>query len=273
MTLLQEFQSLICKEGSLYIYGSGSVGKKIFSVIDFLGMSNRVKSFLVSDLKHAGGTYLGIPIVWIENFFDRDGFILVSVTEVYYSDVIKKLNSLGISNYADAFKYEFIDVEKAENVVDIQLRNLVRKVFQKDDFVHLDIVIRLLAVENFYKKNDYGLVLYKKLMDFLMPTYFKANSLSDLWLPRFKKLVVSVEKDGFYADSEIVVSQNFLVRNGRHRLALAIFHSIPKIKIRQCFYDGEECFFPETAYKEFFSEHEMSLIKNRLNKLKNGYGI
>ena len=278
MSLKQEFRTLIYSSSSLYIYGCGKIGKTVFSLIEFFGLKSKIKAFLVTDARQAGGVYLDVPVICIKDFSDAKGLILISLAEIYHAEVEEKLRSLNIGNYVNAYKYIFVDVEREDCVEHACVGDLLKFFFKKNDYGHLDIVIRLLAIENLYGKNNYGIRMYKVLMDsFWGDANCRTNAKpSEIYLSRFIALANSIEKNGFFQDSEIVIlRKTYRVLNGKHRLALSLFYSLDSINVRYIFsypYQPKVILNSEW-YKKHFSEDDMKFILNRLNQLKEKYGI
>lgn len=97
-----------------------------------------------------------------------------------------------------------------------------------------DVVIRYLAIENYYKKNTNGFDLYNEMMEKRVANREKLKGRNDGGL-RFKNLIMSFEKNGFDNNYPIQLNKYFLLGEGSHRLALALYFNIKEVPI--CFVD------------------------------------
>ncbi len=95
-----------------------------------------------------------------------------------------------------------------------------------------DIMIRILAIENYYGKNDFGFKLYNKMQNIrvssnpLIPQ-IRANNEE-----RFRKIIKSFEKNNFIEDYPIIINEDFKLFNGTHRLACSLFFDIKQIPVK-----------------------------------------
>ena len=87
----------------------------------------------------------------------------------------------------------------------------------------MDIIVRYMAIEEYYGKNDYGFNLYEKMQ--------KSRGQKMHNLDRFKKLIKSIEQNGFNDKSSILVDLNLQIIDGSHRLACALYFGIEKLPI------------------------------------------
>lgn len=142
---------------------------------------------------------------------------------------------------------------KTVNATDLFLAQYV-----KDEFNAIDIVVKYLAIENFYGKNDFGLELYRKL---------QLKRVNEDWNERYIKLMKSFEM-GIDMNSWIQVDLNYSIHDGAHRLALALYHNyeyvpinIFNVEINRRYYGWK--WFEENGFTKF----EMDLIYRKLNEL------
>ena len=85
----------------------------------------------------------------------------------------------------------------------------------------IDIFIRLLFIENYYKKNDFGINLYKKMYNFKQTDFVN----------KFIKLIESFETNSFDKNiSKVPLTDTYeLYGDGAHRLACSIYFNIEKM--------------------------------------------
>ena len=95
--------------------------------------------------------------------------------------------------------------------------------FDNGDYNAMDVIVKILAIENYYGLNDYGFNLYNKMQE---------KRVGENWETRFKTLIKSVEDNGLMDVKSIDTDINYSIHDGAHRLALSIYHNVDKIKIR-----------------------------------------
>lgn len=141
----------------------------------------------------------------------------------------------------------------------IKTNDLFLAQYKDNKFNAVDIAVKYLAIENYYGLNNYGFELYNKLQ------YYRINQ---NWEKRFIKLIESVEL-GYDENSIIDTDLNYSIHNGAHRTALALYKDIPELKIRLF-----NTFLYRREYgidwlKQYFSDHELAIIENKLDELLN----
>lgn len=95
-----------------------------------------------------------------------------------------------------------------------------------------DLLIRLLAIDNYFGKNDYGFELYKKMQQVRINTNKEILTKYKDWETEFKKMIKLFEKNGYMNDYPVELSKDFRVFNGAHRLCCALAFNIEKIPVR-----------------------------------------
>ncbi|MBO4823437.1 MAG: N-acetylneuraminate synthase family protein [Clostridia bacterium] len=101
----------------------------------------------------------------------------------------------------------------------------------KNDYKNAHLLIRYLAIENYYHLNNFGFKYYNLMQarrveqKKIIPRYMLNNE------DYFRKLIKSFEKHGFKKEFPIVVNKNLELVDGSHRLALALYHKIPTVPI------------------------------------------
>ena len=86
----------------------------------------------------------------------------------------------------------------------------------------MDVIVKLLAIENYYGINDFGFDLYNKT---------QLKRVGEIWENRFKSLIRSVEQNGLLDIHTIDTDINYSIHDGAHRLALSIYHNIDNINV------------------------------------------
>lgn len=86
------------------------------------------------------------------------------------------------------------------------------------EYQRYDIIVRLLAVENYYGKNDFGWDLYRKQQAARKAEDWKNSE------PRFRALIKSYNEKGYDTSSEIEIGSDLRLLDGSHRMALSLYH-------------------------------------------------
>lgn len=95
--------------------------------------------------------------------------------------------------------------------------------YKQSGFNRMDIIVRYLAVESYYGLNDVGFDLYNK-----MQTKRGAYPLAE---QNFKALIESIANNGFDNSFPIPVDSYGNVKDGAHRLTLAIYFNIKQVAV------------------------------------------
>ncbi len=110
----------------------------------------------------------------------------------------------------------------------VPVKDLLAKQYQLGLFNRMDIFARLVAVENYFKKNDYGWKLYLRMQTIRMdenPSGARDRK------REFIKLIKSVEKDGYKLEKPLRVRPSLRLINGSHRLAVALYFGVKEVLV------------------------------------------
>lgn len=133
---------------------------------------------------------------------------------------------------------------------------------QEGFFERWDTVVRYLAIEDYFGKNNYGFELYRKMQGLRGGADY-----IEIAEQKFRKLITSFEEKGYNNDSEIVCDKNLKLLDGSHRLALALYFGIPRLSVNI----KDETHQVEYSEKWFvdagFTEDERNLIRKKANEL------
>lgn len=138
-----------------------------------------------------------------------------------------------------------------------------------------DVIIRYLAIENYYGKNNNGFELYNEMQKTRVKTNKKVPKYRDDNGIRFKKLIESFDKKGYDYKYPIQLNSQFALFDGAHRLALALYHNMSSVPVYIDFTEKET---PNYSL-EWFKDNEMSnyvdiickKYKNIIEKLSDKY--
>lgn len=125
-----------------------------------------------------------------------------------------------------------------------------------------DIIIRYMFIEHYYGKPNNGLELYSTMQrtrvkyNKHVPKYRDDNG------KRFVQLIKSFEKKGYDSNYPIQLNKYFVVFDGCHRLALALYHNIEEVDV--CF--NEPVDFVPNYSLNWFDEVNLSEYKEIIRK-------
>ena len=159
---------------------------------------------------------------------------------------MEDLKKLGFVNVIIAYKYSFMEEDVSDafpKTIRINTNELMLCQYKMGIFNRYDIVVRLLAIEEYYRKNNYGFSLYEKMQS----ERAENASYGKISLQRFIKLIESYEENGYKKDSELIINEGLHLFDGSHRLALAIYFGITRLTVRIVkredeVFDGKEWF-------------------------------
>ncbi len=179
------------------------------------------------------------------------------IRDAYYSRKIKPLLFREKRPVDDVFQ------KSGERCVRLTVKtaDLLLCQYNAGRFDAYDTVVRLLAVENYYQKNDCGFALYQKMQK-ARGSYESHNE------SRFWELIKSVEANGYAKDSLIETDRNMILYDGSHRLALALYHEIDSVDVRMvrdAF--GDRSYGLDWFWKNSFTREEIEIIINRCKEV------
>lgn len=99
----------------------------------------------------------------------------------------------------------------------------------KDNFNISDVIVRILAIENFYGKNDFGFQWYNLMQRTRVAHNPKIPKDRANNQERFIKLIESFEQKGYDNNFPIELNKKMELLDGSHRFALSVYHHILSI--------------------------------------------
>ena len=140
-------------------------------------------------------------------------------------------------------------------------------------FNRYDLIVRILAIDNYYGLNDFGFDLYLKMQNIRKLTHkyipddvtFETNGII--------ALIKSFEKEGFKEDYPIHVNRFMELVDGSHRFSLALYKNIKKIPIilSSNMYDCRFYYGINWFQENGFNNHEIDIIQNKYKMIKELY--
>lgn len=142
--------------------------------------------------------------------------------------------------------------------INLKATDLFLAQYNNGEFNAIDIVVKYLAIENYYNKNDFGFELYRKM---------QVKRVGEDWNKRFKELIKSFE-NGFDMNSWIKTDLSYSIHDGAHRLALALYHGYEDIPVRVFNVNIKRRYYGIDWFrKNGFSEEEIAIINRKLEEL------
>lgn len=181
----------------------------------------------------------------------------------YYKTKFEKTIIIKLRNLLFLFEFSFNDF-----ILKQETAKLLAKQIYKNYFNRIDTVVRYLAIENYYGKNDYGFKLYNKMQKHRVPTLKNVN-----WEENFKKLIINVEKYGYSSYSNIVIDLNYKLVDGSHRFALALFSKEKEIPVKVVYKKTKIKYGIDWFKRNSFTKEEISLIENKKNEILREWDI
>ena len=140
--------------------------------------------------------------------------------------IIHKLKKIfsKLSSFMER-KFERVLIKtKHYRTVEVSISDILLKLTNHGELLRCDIIVRYLAIENYYGINTYGFELYRKMQEAR-----KGIGYGEKAIDQFKRLIESYDKNGYQKDSGIFLDKNLGLIDGSHRIAMALYHHIPNI--------------------------------------------
>lgn len=140
------------------------------------------------------------------------------------------------------------------------------------DFNRFDLVVRIMAIEEYYGEGVGGIKLYRKMQEKRIREidFFNIEKGSD-W-EHFKKLIDKFEEKKYNCNYPIRFNRNTRLINGAHRVALSLYKNFPSMAYvysNNIYEYNAECFYGIRWFEENnFSYKEINNIIKRYNILR-----
>ena len=153
--------------------------------------------------------------------------------------------------------------EKNSKHLRINARELFLSQRRNEQFNRYDIVVRYLAIENYYNKNDFGFALYEKMQKQRNPQENSAD-----YLRKFKELIASFEKEGYDISSEIETDKEMLIEEGAHRVSCALYFGIETLSVKVLPTQSGADYSIDWFFLNDFSDSECNIILEKERELR-----
>ena len=120
----------------------------------------------------------------------------------------------------------------------------------------------MLAIENYYGKNNFGWNLYEKMQNKRC-----GNNYGEEAIVNFKKLIKNWEENDYDQKSCIEVNKNIKLLDGSHRLAMALYYKLKDISIRVYMDENNPEYNIEWFLENDFTKDEINCIVEKYNEI------
>jgi hypothetical protein len=241
-----------------YIWGAGHYG--VLTALQLENEGVEIKGFIDKNANKIK-TRLGLPVFEPDSLMPTMHVVIAIQNEKSITQIKEYLVEKG---FKDMVNFEISKEIKCEtHITQVQL-NIADVFFNKFNlfgkFNRYDIIVRYMAIENYYGNNETGFELYKKMQD-------KRIGEGEARLIEFQKLMLSYE-NGYNETSSIILNATLNLIDGSHRMALHIYKDIKKIN---CICDPldtiERDYSLDWFYASGFTLNEIKLIQEKYNEI------
>ena len=110
-------------------------------------------------------------------------------------------------------------------IIDIAIPDILAASFSSDIFIRYDIIVRYIAIHDYYSGETTGRTLYQQMQS------KRANeSVGESAYEDFVALIDSFDHNGYDESHPVILDSNFHIIDGSHRVALSIYHHVNRIK-------------------------------------------
>ena len=232
-----------------YIFGTGFVAERFFETIRRRNLDTNIKAFITSH--PSTNSYKGKSVKGIDELkeVEKDRLICIAVHEATVEEIINELTKKGYKKITWVYPliFELWYGEPIRKNILVFTNEII-----KTCIYDYRIVIRLLVIEEYYKKNNIGYNLYRKLQEVHSSKYTAEKRLE-----AFIRLIDSWHNIGYKQGSVLKIDENYEIFDGVHRLALAYYHKLPEIR----------CDIYSTKGKETYINDEIKLTEDVIEKI------
>lgn len=248
------------------IYGAGQIGRKVLGVLENANMKDKVVCFAVSDIQNAPQMVNDVAVKAIDEIpeeYDKALFLL-SVGDKFMYELEQMVIRKKINHYFDGRKiYRVIGQSNDEQKhIAIDIRELFMQQYRNGVFNRLDIIVRYLAIENYYNINDYGFALYCKMQSQRISSDYVEGAVK-----KFKELIVSWEQAGYDSESEIECDRELHLIDGSHRIAMGLYHRVYRIHCKVNSYADDIEYSLDWFIEHGFGKEEIRKIQEKFNEI------
>ena len=208
----------------------------------------------------------------------------ISLIKNFFKSIVKKLiypyktyrNLLGkIDSLTQKYKFQ-ADTAYLLQKSDLKIKYSTSKIFAQqyhnDKYNRMDLIVRYLAIEDYFKKNDYGFNLYNKMQKTRIPGGISkhGNIVSE---NNFKQLISSFINNGFNCNNKIELDSQLRLDDGAHRLALSAYMEITDVPIKIIPNKQDVVYGIKWFENNQFTQNEIKLIENKKSEIFKKLGL
>jgi SAM-dependent methyltransferase len=145
------------------------------------------------------------------------------------------------------------------------LKKLLARQYAGGGFNRMDIIVRYMAIEEYFGENNCGYELFSKMQ--------KMRGQKEHSLERFKQLIRSFAKNRLMDKNPITVNENLQLIDGSHRIACALYFDIKKIPIKFELNQGVNPYSLNWFQNNGFLRHEIEFIEKKFNEISRKLGL
>ena len=131
-----------------------------------------------------------------------------------------------------------------------------------NELLRWDIIVRYLAIEEYYHKNDFGFKLYRKMQAARIEEKY-----SWVAVTKFKNLIRSYDNKGYDEKSRIVLDKKLRLVDGSHRIALALYYNIKNINALIIGIEEDNSYSIDWFLANGFSSDEINIINKKYEEI------
>lgn len=174
----------------------------------------------------------------------------------------KKIRRIGAEPFYNIEGYLYRKYRDGKVLFDgeVALKDIILSQYHNDDYENyrfVNGVVELLAIENYFFKNEYGFDYYRRMQD---GNYFD-------WESRFKKLIESFDKNGYERKHFVQLARDFAVMDGSHRIMLAWYNNLEFINGKVYQTERDRPFNIDFFWEKGFDLSECEIIKKKRDAL------
>lgn len=136
------------------------------------------------------------------------------------------------------------------------------------EFRRPDMIVRHLAIDNYYGNNDFGFDMYRKLQDARVKKGYAEEAVR-----KFYALIESYAKNGYDPDSYILADKELKLRDGSHRMAMATYLNLPEITVAVFNATTSLVLDYKWLLANGFSQDEVCLLQNKADSLRKDMNV
>ena len=266
MYSVKELTDILCNN-DIVIYGAGFQAKRLYKCLKKMGISNRIKSFAISSLDADSPSFVNDKPLCAITDVSEGPIILISAHNKSAEQMESTLHTINLSNYIVMHPYLNL-LEYGEPIIRntmIEVDSILKNMRQ---LYYVDIIY--LAIEKYFNKNNIGDKLYLTMQSKYSNMDTAHNRLNELY-----NKIKSYTLESAECDYSIRLSSDNIILDGNHRVALAKYFEVERIKadifdvtFEEYVETLENAVFTLDELKKIFTPYEVQLIFDIDRKLR-----